>query len=175
MAILERIAAADRYLSGRTGCYEWRCTRYAAVADTVVGRVGTTLPTLVDVGAGATELARYLYAERGWRGRYYPVDACFDGVDLDEWSPARTADWFVALELIEHLSRPLRLLAAMKRRAVCGVVVSTPNPETTDVLGMDPTHRTPVTRGQLEALGFGVEVRSFYGQEGDSLYAVWMP
>ena len=131
-------------------------------------------PVVFDIGAGATEFGRYLYSV-GFHGRYCPVDAAIDGVDLDEWTPPREADWFVCLEVIEHLADPFRLLDVMCERATRGVIVSTPNPYTTDVLGMDPTHRTPVYARQLEAFGFTVEERSFYGKPADSLFGVWVP
>jgi hypothetical protein len=98
------------------------------------------------------------------------VDAGIDGTNLDWWVPPRRADFFVALELLEHLEKPLVLLQSMVAFADRGVVVSVPNPEKTDVLGMDPTHRTVVTRGDLEHFGLTVIPKSFYGQPGDSLF-----
>lgn len=53
------------------------------------------------------------------------------------------------------------------------MIVSTPNPDTTDVLGMDATHKTEITRALLESKGFYVTTRSFYGKAADSLLAIW--
>lgn len=176
MGTTSRVQEADAYLAARTGCYEFRKVRYDAVVEAMRshGRKGYAHPTLVDVGAGMTELARCLYADHGWQGRYMPVDAALDGCDLDDWVPPRRADWFVCLEVIEHLRDPIGLLLRLGLFADRGVIVSTPNPETTDVLGMDATHVTPVERDTLEGAGFTVEARSFYGQADDSLFAVWL-
>lgn len=148
--------------------------------------------TVVDVGSGWGEFGVRMHTgsvARGpgeylrfgtWdipasRARYIPVDACIDGTDLEEWLPPRRADFFVALEVIEHLKAPLSLLISLRARADRGVLVSTPNPETTDVLGMDATHKTPIKAEVLKGLGFHVERASFYGQPDDSLFAVWSP
>lgn len=170
----ERVLDADEYLASRTGCYKWRCERYRAAVDVIEREHDhATHCTVFDVGAGATEFGRFLW-ERGYSGRYFPVDACIDGVDLNEWVPQRTADWFVCLEVIEHVWDPVRLLRAMQNAALRGVIVSTPNPATTDVLGMDKTHVTPVSHAVLSSLAFDVEPRSFYGKPDDSLFGVWL-
>lgn len=182
--VAERIRSADQYLDSRTGCYEWRCERYDAAITFLYDAGLTDEHTVVDVGAGWTEFDHRLRASHptipngyhdGWRGRYIPVDACIDGTDLDRWNPPREAEFFVALEVVEHLIQPWRLLCALKRHATKGVVISTPNPETTNVLGMDSTHRTAVPAYSLEAFGFHVETRSFYGKPDDSLFAWWTP
>jgi hypothetical protein len=129
--------------------------------------------TVIDVGAGWTELDYCLRSEFDWRGRYMPVDGSLDGVDLNVWSPPRDAEWFVALEIVEHVYDPCRLIRAMQERALKGVIISTPNPETTDVLGMDPTHVVEVFADTLRCLRFDVQPRSFYGQPCDSLFAVY--
>lgn len=173
-----RIAEADAYLASRTGNYIFRTVRYNAAATAMGIRSPFRSPdqddwTVVDVGAGWTELDYYLRRVRGWRGRYIPVDACIDGVDLNMWAPPREAEWFVALEVLEHLSCPYKLIWRMQVQAIKGVVVSTPNPDTTDVLGMDSTHKCSIPRTALEQLGFTVEERSFYGKPRDSLFGVW--
>jgi len=178
-----RIRDAEAYLAARTGCYEYRCERYDAALTAMHGLGLDDDCTVVDVGAGAHEFGCRLHTGRDRaqeppgvylppsRARYYPVDAALDGVDLEHWTP-RKADWFVALEIVEHLRAPARLLTEMAIKARRGVVVSTPNPQTTDVLGMDPTHQTAVTRSMLELAGYRVETASFYGREDDSLFAV---
>lgn len=189
MPLTDRVREADAYLAARTGCYELRCQRYDA-ALAVMHRSGLDDRfTVIDVGSGWGEFGARMHTgtstpvrEDGsfdmplpWvRARYIPVDACIDGVDLDDWVPPRRADWFVCLEVIEHLDAPRRLLSQMQGHADRGVIVSTPNPETTDVLGMDSTHRTPVDKSTLEDAGFTVTERSFYGQSDDSLFGVWL-
>jgi hypothetical protein len=51
---------------------------------------------IANIGAGGTELDHTLRAERGWRGRYVPVDrgTGHAGLDLDRWVPPRRWDWF---------------------------------------------------------------------------------
>lgn len=84
----------------------------------------------------------------------------------------------MGLEILEHLAHPSYTVDDLKESATVGVVVSVPNPRTVDVLGIDPTHKTVVTRDMLEAWGFEVEERVFYGGkwsngEPDSLFGVW--
>lgn len=169
------IGSCDAYLEARTGKYEWRRERYEA-ALVAMDRIGLEdKDTIIDVGAGWTELDHCLRVEGDWRGRYIPVDGSIDATDLEVWNPPREAEYFVALELLEHLDDPQRLMAAMQAKATKGVIVSTPNPETTDVLGMDPTHRTEISKALLWAFGFEVYTRSFYGQVDDSLFGIWKP
>lgn len=183
----ERIAQADAYLASRTGCYEWRCERYDAALEAMHGLGLDDDCAVVDVGAGWGEFGVRLHTGiaypgdgacvymRPSRARYVPVAAAIDGIDLDHWTPPRQADYFVCLEVLEHLRTPGRLLTELIAHATRGVIVSTPNPATTDVLGMDSTHRTPITRAFLEMAGMHVEEASFYGQPADSLFAVWSP
>lgn len=127
----------------------------------------------MDVGAGWTELDYCLRRDGLWRGRYYPVDACLDGIDLDHWIPPREVDFIVCLETLEHLHRPHRLVSAMQAAATRAVIVSTPNPDETDVLGMDADHKHPVHLADLVTWGFRVEFAEFYGRGSDSLFGVW--
>jgi hypothetical protein len=171
----ERIRACNDYLDARTGCYEYRRIRYLA-ALTAMQNIGLDDScTIVDVGAGWTELDVCLRVDGGWKGRYIPVDGGIDGTDIARWWPAVEADFFVGLEIHEHLDAidAALLVVKMKEVAGRGVILSTPNPKTTDVLGMDPTHKTEVHRGFLEKRGFTVRPESFYGQPRDSLFAVW--
>lgn len=194
-ATAERIREADTYLASRTGCYEYRCHRYDAALETMHGLGLDDDCTVVDVGAGMGEFGVRMHTGRraltgvaarnthhrdpsgisASRARYVPVDAAIDGVDLEKWVPPRKADFFVCLEVLEHLTCPSRLMVEMVFHATKGVIVSTPNPDTTDVLGMDSTHRTPIRRKALELAGFKVTTASFYGQPEDSLFAVWAP
>lgn len=170
----DRIRDADAYLAARTGCYAFREVRYRAAAGAMMTH-GPLMndDTLFDVGCGWTEFDYYLREKLKWRGRYIPVDACIDGVDLDRWEPPREAEWFVALEVLEHMEDPRHLLRVMRNASTKGIVLSTPNPATTDVLGMDPTHRTPIPAEWLQRWGFIVQACSFYGERDDSLLAVW--
>jgi len=155
--------------------YGERAARYATAADRLSAGGLCDLHTLADIGAGRTELDYLLRTERGWRGRYVPVDRWTgpDGLDLDTWVPPRRWDWFACLEVLEHLTSPMRLLDMMCDAAVHGVVVTTPNPEVIDVLALDPEHRTPLTRQQLASAGLYTSVHNFYGADSDGICAVW--
>lgn len=154
--------------------------------------------TVVDVGSGWGELGvrlhtgtlgryvgefpKYVEGAPQWingfppsRARYIPVDAAVDGTDLNHWQPHRRAEWFVCLEVLEHLTRPWLLIDRLRFAADKGIIVSTPNPDVVDVLGMDPTHHQAILAQQLRGKGFKVETRSFYGQPDDALFAVWLP
>lgn len=172
---MTHLTACDEYLASRTGKYEWRAIRYRAAAQAMRWRGLDDAMTVMDVGAGWTEFDYCLRAEFGWKGRYIPIDGGIDGTDLEVWTPPREADWMVGLEIIEHLDDPNRLINALQFYARKGVVLSTPNPRTTDVLGMDPTHKTPIPEAWLRRRGFAVYEASFYGQPNDSLFAVWTP
>ncbi len=167
------IAEHTTYLKARTGTYAQRCQRYMAAAD-VLSREGLgDTDTLCDVGAGWTELDAFLRVTLNWRGRYWPVDAALDGTDLDRWNPPQGAEWFVVLEVLEHLDHPHSLLRALTRAATKGVILSTPNPRTVDVLAIDPTHKTAIFPTILGDYGFHVTERSFFGSDDDSLFAWW--
>lgn len=169
------IKRCDDYLAARTGKYEWRAVRYRAALSALVAAGISDASTLVDVGAGWTEFDFCLRVDGGLRCRYIPVDGGIDGTDLNYWQPARDADFFVALEVLEHLTAPEWSVRMMKAATTPGgaIVISTPNPATTDVFGMDPTHITPITGDMLWDWGFDVSEHAFYGQERDSLFGVW--
>lgn len=168
------IEEADNYLGKRSGCYEYRRVRYIAAVDLMKWAGLSDSQTIYDIGAGWTEFDYCLRVDGKFKGRYIPVDGGIDGTNLEEWIPPRRADWFVALELIEHLNDPGRLLFEMIDLADKGVILSTPNPYTTDVLGMDDTHKTIVWPQYLQNMGFEVKSRSFYGKPNDSLFAYWI-
>lgn len=186
----KRIEAADKYLRARTGKYAWRCARYDAALESM-HRIGLSDDdTVFDVGAGMGEFGARLhtgafqFGEDRYKGsesfpssraRYVPVDAALDGADLEHWAPPRKAEWFVALELLEHLRNPSRLLIDMTIAATKGVIISTPNEDVVDTLALDPDHKTIIRRSMLELAGFDVFEGSFCGKERDSLLAVWTP
>ena len=173
------IANCDQYMDDRTGRYEYRAVRYRAAIEWMIANGLDDTMTVVDVGAGMTEFDYTLRAEYNWRGRYIPVDGGIDGTDLNAyWVPPRDAHFFVALELIEHVYTWPSLVMNMKDKATVGVVMSTPNPRTTDVLGMDPTHVRVIYPEYLTPMGFEVSEETFYGGvfsngEPDSLFATW--
>lgn len=167
------VSNCDHYLGARTGKYEWRRIRYMAALRAMQAHSLTDNDTIMDVGAGWTELDVCLRVDGNWRGRYIPVDGGIDGTDLNNWMPSRMVEWAVALEIIEHLEEPFRMLERVANYTHKGIVVSTPNPRVVDVLAIDPTHVRPVTQGELEDWGFQVREESFYGQPSDSLFGVW--
>lgn len=167
------------YLTERTGTYEYRTRRYSAVADRLelLGLADGDL--VVDVGAGMCEFGRYLYRDRGWSGRYLPVDGAITGINLDTLVLAGfTADFFVAIEILEHLRAPIHVLADMLDHAEKGVVLTTPN---TDKLGetfvreMDETHVSPIWQSWLTEDFNNIELEiaelSLFGIEEDTLLA----
>lgn len=172
------IQNCDNYMDERKGKYEYRAVRYRHAIDAMIARGLDDSMTIFDVGAGMTEFDYTLRAEYNWRGRYIPVDGGIDGTDLNHWTPPREGHWFVALELLEHLNNWNGLIYAMQDKASRGIVVSTPNPRTTDVIGMDPTHVVEIYPAYLEGRGFQVTEETFYGGvfsngEPDSLFGVW--
>lgn len=172
------VQSCDSYLDERSGKYEFRAVRYRRAADWIFERGLDHGMTVVDIGAGMTEFDYTLRAEYGWRGRYIPVDGGIDGTDLNEWTPPRDAHFFVGLEIVEHLNDWRSLVVKLKRAAHTGIVLSTPNPRTTDVIGMDPTHVCEVSYSDLANVGFDVVETMFYGGvfshgEPDSLFATW--
>lgn len=172
------IQNCDNYMDERTGKYEYRAVRYRhAIEEMYVNGLDDSM-TIFDVGAGMTEFDYCLRVEYNWRGRYIPIDGGIDGTDLNDWTPPREGHWFVALELLEHLTHWRTLVLRMKGKATKGVVISTPNPRTTDVIGMDPTHVAEIYPNHLEARGFTVTEETFYGGvfsngEPDSLFGIW--
>lgn len=172
-----RRTAAEQYLSERTGRLEYRFIRYGAVADELFAQGLNDQHLLVDVGAGMCDFDFYLRTVRGWKGRYLPVDASIDGWDLERGLPphAPQADFYTALELIEHVEHPLMLLAEMFDKARTAVVITTPN---TDVLGeqavieMDRTHVRPIYQRDLAFMGMDYFIHSFFGMHSDSLLGV---
>jgi len=124
----------------------------------------------MDVGAGECQFFQHL-TERGWHGVYRPIDAVIDGTDLEGWAPSFDVHWIVCIETVEHLRFPWRLIDVMIRRAHHGVILTTPNAESVDVIACDPTHVSIVHAGDLTRAGFTVERHSWFGVPEDSLLA----
>lgn len=158
----------NEYLDLRCGTFEFRCRRYSAVhavmADNGLGRYDT----IVDVGAGRQEFKKFLRST-GWRGEYTPIDGSIDGTNLETWEPPEPRDWFVAIEVMEHLCDPWRLVHAMHAKSHRGIVVTTPNPLTVNVLAMDSTHVTPVYPIEFMDNGYGHSIRQLFNTRGDSI------
>ncbi len=168
---------ALNYLSERTGTLEYRFQRYAAVADELFARGLSDSSLLADLGAGTCDFDFYLRCVRGWKGRYLPVDASIDGKDFEKgWKPTVSFDFITAIELLEHVIEPGKLVEDM-RFAGGVLVITTPN---TDELGahyvrsIDRTHVRPIFYRDLEDWqADSIQVRSFFGKPRDSLMAVW--
>lgn len=168
----------DQYMNQRTGKYEWRAVRYRAAIEKMYEMGLDDSMTIMDIGAGWTEMDYTLRAEYGWRGRYIPIDCGIDNTDLNTWVPVRDAHFMVALEIYEHLTNWRMLEMRLREHAAVGVIMSTPNPLTTDVLGMDETHVTEIHTETLTGLGYEVFEKTFYGGafsggKPDSLFGVW--
>lgn len=165
---------ATAYLKRREADYTKRKPRYAHTAQILAAEGLNDTHTLVDVAAGWTELDYCLRADLGWKGRYIPVDMAIDGTDVEHWVPHLDAEWFVALEILEHLTNPERLVRHLQARALKGVVISTPNPAVVDVFVMDETHLTAVHQTDLERWGFTVTACDLYGvRSEDGLVGYW--
>ncbi|WP_369225920.1 acyl carrier protein [Streptomyces sp. R39] len=171
---VHRIAQAEEYLRGHASLHFERASRFRAASERL--RAGDLDDTdiLVDLGAGLTELDFFLRAEYGWRGRYLAMDAWVDGTfDFDTWRPVRPVGWYAALEVLEHLNDPEDLIRRMQESALKGLVVTTPNSKTVDVLAQDPTHVTALDEETLQAWGLTTTLHNFYGQYQDGICGLW--
>jgi hypothetical protein len=158
------------YLANRRATYEERKRRFRDVAQVLVREIGLASgDTLVDLGAGHCQFDFFLRAEIGWMGRYVPIDGSFDGTDLETWEPKGQADVYVLMETVEHLDDPLRLLRILNPRR--GIVLTTPNPATVDVLKCDPDHRSQVSAQELREMGYSVREVTYFGVQRDTLLA----
>src|SRR5688572_5717951 len=168
----------NAYLDERRSTYEFRCRRYRAVYEKLVSMGLNDFDSITDIGAGRKDFEKFM-REQGWIGSYIPVDGCIDGVDLDAYECESMTDWVVAIEVLEHLYEPFRLLEDVKRfGARRGVVITTPNPEVVDVLAIDRTHVTPISYADLRVEGMTVERATLFAspkhrKENDTLLAWW--
>ncbi|KDN85673.1 hypothetical protein [Kitasatospora cheerisanensis] len=153
--------------------YAERSARYEVAADRLATGGLSDRHSVADIGAGHTELDVCLRTVHGWRGRYTAVDRWTGDIDLEVWSPPVRWDWVACLEVLEHLENPFRLLAELMSSALHGVVVTTPNPDVVDVLAMDPTHITPITRQQLADAGLYTSLHNLYGTHQDGICGIW--
>lgn len=158
------------YINSRRSCYEFRAIRYEAVYDMLIILGLKDGDKIIDVGAGDGEFGKYLL-ERGFKGKYIPVDGMIDGTDLNLWTPEKEAEFFVSIEVIEHLLNPARLLSIMAMFATKGVVVTTPNPAVTNVYAMDATHISEVSAEDFLKAHYKVFPQVFFFEPEDSLLA----
>lgn len=152
--------------------------RYRLAGDFMVANGLKNFDTIVDVGAGWQDFDYVLRFEYMWRGIYLPVDHMY-GDDLNSWHPTREVDWFVCLEILEHLTTGGWLVEMMKNMARKGIVVTTPDPATVDVLGMDPGHVRAITAEELNGWGFDTTTVSIYTEDytreaTDAIFATWL-
>jgi hypothetical protein len=168
--LMDRCAA---YICADRRPYSERKARYQVASDRLHQSGFSDRDTLLDLGAGGTELDYCLRTEHDWRGRYVPVDGWIDGTDLETWTPPHPPAWFAALEIVEHLQDPQRLIKVMKEHARRGFVLTTPNSAVVDVFAMDSDHVHAFTRTQLQAWGLHTTVHTFYGTPDDGLCGLW--
>jgi hypothetical protein len=133
---------------------------------------------VVDLGAGRGEFGAYLRTRfPKSKHLYVPLDASIDGIDLDCFAPwLEGASYYVAIEFLEHLPRlsTMHYLNLMPFKARKGAVITTPDPETTDVLGMDSTHQTPINAWELRTRGWDVEHCRLFTEHNDTIVG-WKP
>lgn len=150
----EHYSACNDYLDSRQGTYEFRCRRYGVIADKLELMGLSEGDIIVDMGAGRCEFGRYLRERFPKLGLYYiPFDGAIDGINLEDGVAPIFADFYVAIEVIEHLSVPEKLLSDMATHARKGIAVTTPNADCVDVLKMDITHKTPINTARLLRFG----------------------
>jgi len=170
---VQHISKWVTYRDSRRGTYKFRArTRYKAVADLLFSLGLANYHSVLDLGAGSCQFGRYL-RRLGFHGAYLPVDAVLDGTDLETFN-VPTANFVIAIEVLEHLRAPLRLLSSMEKAAERAVVITTPNSETVNVIRCDPTHVSVVHAHELENNRFTVQRESWFGVPDDSLLA-WKP
>lgn len=157
------------YLRDRRGTYDFRCrTRYSYAWEKLLDMGLHDGDSVLDVGAGDCQLGRYMF-EKGFRGTYMPIDAAIDGTDLEYKTTALPiSGWVVCLEVVEHVIKPLSLMAAMENVARRGILISTPNCRVVDVIGCDPTHVSVVTEAQFKALGYDTDTVCWFNDPKES-------
>lgn len=160
------------YMKSRRGTFEFRSrTRYAAVAEKLVDLGLDDGDLIVDLGAGTCQFDHYLRTVLGWSGRYLPIDAVVCGTRLEAWVPKYKADFFVAIEVLEHLDFPGMVISRMMAAATKGCVVTTPNSRVVDVIACDPTHKSSLPAKMFDIYGWQYQERQFFATPNDSLLA----
>ncbi len=171
--------SCDTYMSERTGKYEYRAIRYRKAADWLMNNGLTDQHTICDIGAGWTEFDYCLRKEYDWKGRYIPIDGGINNIDLNVWEPEREINFYVALEILEHLHNPSRIIKELQQTSQ-GIFVSVPDPTKVNIFELDPTHVTDeITEKFLQTHGFTVTSDKIYGGvfsngNNDALIANWL-
>lgn len=158
------------YQAGRVSDYAFRCIRFDAVIDKLVDIGLQDGDSVLDLGCGRGEMENR-FIERGWSVKYDGVDGAIDGVDLNTIALPNYFDWIIAIEIIEHLYDPTLHLHNWFSAARKGVVLTTPNPRTVDVLACDPTHVSVVTPEMLDKYRYKHFEVSLFKNPYDSLLA----
>lgn len=156
------------------GTQQDRVPEYELAWDVMRRGNVTDYDLIVDIGCGDQGLDLYLRRLAGFCGQYLGIDGSIQGIDFsDYYIPDHRADWFVCLEVIEHVKHPIPMLRHMLRRADKGVIITTPNPDVVDVLAVDPTHVSPVSIDMLESQGMDCSTYTLNpGRgEGDTILA----
>lgn len=166
----------EGYINEPRRSFEEKRVRYDAASDLLVDMGLSDVDTVLDIGAGWTEMDYVLRTHVNFMGRYIPVDGGIDGVNVDawDWMPRQT-DYLVALEIVEHLTAPEVFLHKILKSATKGIVLSTPNPQRVDVLAMDPDHKSSIWGADLQNYGFSVQYQNFYGSNYDGILAWYAP
>jgi hypothetical protein len=165
-------AECEAYLTAQ-GPYLARSRRYQAVREALHHMGFQQGDVVYDVGAGMCDFARYMYTS-GECFRYVAIDGAIDGCDIehDYWMPG-VVDWYVCIETIEHLNEPFRMLDDFKQ-VTKGVAITTPNPARTDVLALDPTHKSWVSYHGFVDAGYLPNYLSIHYEE-DTILATYQP
>jgi len=157
------------YQDSRRSTYEFRCLRYDAVIDAMIEMGLEPFDHVLDVGCGRGEMETRL-KERGFNGCLWEgIDGSIDGVNLNTWTPDERYDFIIAIEFLEHIHNPFMHLMMYRLFANKGVVITTPNPRTVDVLACDPTHVSVVTPDLLEFAKYEHSEVSLFAKPADSL------
>lgn len=151
-----------------------RSRRYQAVRENLHYMGFNQGDIVYDLGAGMCDFARYMY-QHGEQFRYVAIDGGIDGIDLEydfDFNSLGAGAWFVMIETIEHLMCPLEFLERMSHYGAA--VVTTPNPARTDVLALDPTHKSSVSYQDFVDLGYLPNYESIHYEE-DTILATYQP
>lgn len=163
------------YLAKRTGSFAFRCKRFEAVHRHLKALGLAHTDTIIDIGAGTCEFDFYLRTGQGWPGIYVPIDGAVDGTNIDLWEPRTHAHFLTCIETIEHLHDPERLVNLMRKYATKGAVLTTPNPQAVDVLGMDSTHIHQFSPDYFTVHGWKTEIVSLFNTPNDTIIAWTAP
>lgn len=163
-------AACRQYLSERRSTFEFRCNRYRAVEERLKSIGLGVFDMIMDIGAGTQDFFKYMDTTP-WTGLYLPVDGAIDGTDLNVWEPPCYSDFFVAIELLEHIHDPWRLVGLMEKLCHKGVVITTPNSAVVDTLAIDPTHVTPLYEEDFRKRGWQTKIDSIFCKPNDTIIA----